>query len=203
VPCPTTHRATDVITQRALARTTGVNFLNARAFIEERFPPEGMSQVLARLSDADRALFTGEVRSKDWHDLETYIRLIRAIDATLGNGDLSLLATLGRYEAERDRTFVQGLFLRMASPGWAVRMVMEYWRAFHDSGHWTVETVGQRMLRGELRDFGVPDEAFCRELTGYVARVMEFAGGRNARMTHPQCRGRGDPGCHFQLSWDR
>jgi len=198
-----TRRPTDVIASIVLARTTGVNFLNARAFVEERFPPEGTSQVLARLSEADRSLFSGTVRAKDWYDLEAYVRVIRAIDAVLGNGDLSLLPTLGRYEAERDRTFVQTLFLRMASPGWAVRMVMEYWRAFHDSGRWVVRSEGERMLHGVLEDFGVSDEAFCAELTGYVARVMEFAGGRNARMTHPRCRGRGDEQCYFQLSWDR
>jgi len=186
-----------------LARTTGVTFVNARAFVQERFPPEGMQQVLARLSEEDRVLLTGDVRAKDWYALEAYFRVIRAIDTALGKGDLSLLPTLGRFEAERDRTFVQGLFLRMASPGWAARMVMEYWRAFHDTGHWTVRKQGERVLHGVLDDLGVYDEAFCYDLTGYVSRVMEFAGAKNARMVHPQCRGRGEAQCVFLLSWDR
>lgn len=160
-----------------------------------------MPQVLAHLSAPDRELFESEIRAKDWYDLGAYVHLIRAIDATLGAGDLLLLPVLGRYEAERDRSFVQGLFLRMASPAWAVRMVAEYWGNFHDSGRWTVRREGEHLLHGVLEDIGVVDAALCAELTGYVARVMEFAGGKNVTMTHPACRARGAEACDFELSW--
>ena len=186
-----------------MARTTGVNFQNAAAFIRERFPGEGMPQVLAHLSAPDRELFESEIRAKDWYDLGAYVRLIRTMDATLGSGDLRLLPVLGRFEAERDRGFVQGLFLRMASPTWAVRLVAEYWGNFHDSGRWTVTREGEHLLHGVLEDLGVVDEAMCAELTGYISRVMEFAGGKDVTMTHPVCRARGADACRFELTWQR
>lgn len=185
-----------------MARTTGVNFANALAFVRERFPSDATEQVLVRLPDADRRLLTGVIRPKEWYELAAYIRLIRAIDAVLGSGDLALMPVLGRFEAERDRSFVKDLFLRMASPSWAVRLVAEYWAEFHDTGRWTVTREGPHLLHGVLADFGLVDEAICLELTGYVSRVMEFAGARNAVMTHPVCRVQGAPACHFKLSWE-
>jgi len=184
-----------------VAHTTGVNFQNARAFIQDRFPGEGMGRVLAQLEPVDRALLGDDVRAKDWYDLGAYVRVIRAIDTVLGAGDLRLLPVLGRYEAERDRGFVQGLFLRMASPAWAVKLVAEYWSHFHDSGSWTVRREGDHLLHGVLEGVGVVDEAMCAELVGYIPRVMEFAGGRDVTMTHPLCRARGAEACHFEMSW--
>lgn len=188
---------------RAVARLTGVNFSNALAFVRERFPHEGMVQVLSRLSPADRAFLAGEIRDAEWYDLGAYLRLIRTIDATLGAGDLSLLPVLGRFEAERDRNTVQGLFLRIASPTWAVRLVTEFWGQFHDSGRWTVRREGETTLHGVLEDFGAADPAMCAELCGYIARVMEFAGAQQVVMKHPECRGHGASACHFLLTWQR
>jgi hypothetical protein len=185
-----------------LARTTGVNFSNALAFVRERFPEGAVAQVVARLGPADRELVENGVQPRGWYDLEAYVRLIRAIDVTLGSGDLTLMPVLGRFEAERDRNFVKDLFLRMASPTWAIRMLTEYWREFHDSGRWTVHREGPRQMFGVLEEFGVADEALCLELTGYVARLMEFAGARNARMVHADCRVSGASACHFSLTWD-
>jgi hypothetical protein len=65
-----------------------------------------------------------------------------------------------------------------------------------------VRREGPTLLDGVLEDFGIVDEAICLELTGYVSRVMEFAGASNARMTHPECRARGAASCRFQLSWE-
>lgn len=161
-----------------------------------------MEQVLLRLPDADRRFLSGVIMPKDWYDLGIYLRLIHAIDAVLGSGDLALMPVLGRFEAERDRSFVKDLFLRMASPSWAVRMVGEYWAEFHDTGRWTVTREGPHLLHGTLEDFGIADEAICQELTGYVSRVMEFAGAKNAVMTHPECRVHGAAACHFKLSWE-
>lgn len=186
-----------------MARTTGVNFLNALAFVRERFPNEGLAQVLAHSTDDDRRLLSGELGAKDWYPLDAYVRLIRVIDHTLGAGDNSLLPVLGGFEAERDRGFVQALFLRMASPDWAVRMVAEFWGHFHDSGRWEVRREAEGVLHGVLEDFGIADEAMCAELTGYISRVMEFAGGRSVSMTHPSCRAHGAAACHFVLTWQR
>jgi hypothetical protein len=192
----------DVIPTSGLARTTGVSFINALAFVQERFPPDSMERVLGRLPRADRQFLTSVIQPKQWYGLASYVRLIRAIDAALGSGDLSLMPVLGRFEAERDRSFAKDLFLRMASPNWAVRMVADYWALFHDTGRWSVRREGALLLHGVLEDFGLVDEALCAELTGYVSRVMEFAGGQSARMIHPECRARGAAACHFLLTWE-
>jgi len=183
------------------AKTKGVGFVNVRAFAEERFggAPAWVA-VREQLVSADRRELDA-VLPIGWYSLALYARLIRAVDQVHGYGDLSLVVQLGRFEAERDLTTIQRLFLRLANPAFMLEKTGDYWRRFHDSGHWTIEREGDMRVRAFIDDWGVADVALCRELVGYVSRLWELVGAKNPRMDHIRCRGRGDARCEFLGRW--
>jgi predicted hydrocarbon binding protein len=185
-----------------VAETKGISFVNAQAFCGEIGGSDGWSRVLGSMSAADREVLQS-VLAVGWYDLWLYARLIRAIDATLGSGNFELIKTLGRFEAERDITTVYRLFFRLANPGYAIEKTMAYWRRFHDTGVWEVSRISDTAVHGTLSDWGVVDMALCLELTGYMPRVIELVGGKNAVMVHPRCRSRGADVCSFELSWQK
>jgi hypothetical protein len=184
-----------------VAQTKGISFVNVRAFVIARAGEPAWEHTLQNLSGDDRQDLATVV-AVGWYDLSLYARLIRAVDSALGAGDLALLPALGRFEAERDLTTIHRLFLRMASPAWAIEKTMEYWRRFHDSGEWRVQRSGEYAVSGTLDGWGVVDEALCLELTGYLPRVMELAGAKRALIEHRACRARGARDCFFSLTWE-
>jgi hypothetical protein len=178
-----------------VALTKGTGFLNVREFVHGRFGPEAWATVLAQLAPPEKSALEAVV-PVGWYDLGLYVRLIRAVDDRLGVGDLRLVHALGRFEAERDLTTIQRVFLRLVRPSFAIEQMNKYWRRFHDSGDWTTHR-GDREVIATLTGWEGVDVALCRELVGYLGRTLELLGGRDVTMEHRRCRGRGDSICEF------
>jgi hypothetical protein len=183
-----------------MALTKGVGFINVRAFVTERFGAGAWRELTSSLEASDRDLLDGVV-SVGWYDLRLYARLIRKLDERFGDGDLKLVHSLGRFEAEHDLTTIHQWFLRLVRPSIAIEQTGKYWRRFHDTGEWVIERRGNREVMGTLVGWGVVDTALCRELVAYMARTLELLGGRDVLMDHPRCRARGEDLCEFRLRW--
>jgi hypothetical protein len=183
------------------AQTKGVNFVNARTFVELRANgAEGWAKVCASMSSGDRQTLESVI-AIGWYSLAMYARLIRTIDGVLGTGDLAMVTRLGRFEAERDLKTLHRIFLRLASPTFLLDQTASYWGRFHDSGVWKIEKTGTRAAVGHLDGWGCVDEALCRELLAYLTRAFELTGGRSVIMSHPVCRARAGRRCTFTLQW--
>lgn len=183
-----------------MALTKGVGFANVRAFVGERFGAVAWQELLASMPKVERE----ELESMlpvGWYDLGLYANLIHAVDRTMGRGDLSLIAQLGRFEAEKDLTTIHQFFLRFANANVVVEGTSKYWRRFHDTGVWETERLGERGAIAKLRDWGVVDAGLCAELGAYLGRALELCGCRDLVMEHPLCRVRGDAHCEFRSRW--
>src|SRR5258708_6521992 len=67
----------------------GVNFLNVQAFADARFCGDGgWAAVVASVGEDDRAVVEGTL-AIGWYPLPLYARLLRALDAKHGRGDLA------------------------------------------------------------------------------------------------------------------
>jgi len=180
-----------------MARTKGVGFNNVRSFVTDSYGAEGWRQMLAMFAGTDREVLDSVV-AMGWYDLGLYARLIRAIDARFGAGDLKLAVSIGRYEAEKDLTSIHQWLLRLVRPSIAIEQVGKYWRRFHDTGDWTASLRGDREINARLTGWGVVDAALCRELVGYLQRTLELLGAREVIMEHTRCRVRGEADCEFR-----
>lgn len=182
-----------------VAKTKGIQFEHVRAFVLDRFGAPGWDAVMAALSRVDQ-LDIASVVTEGWYSLALYARFINAVDVVHGCGDYALVVQLGRFEAERDLPAIQRFFMRFVSPAFAVEKVGEYWSRFHDTGSWKITQSGET-VSGVLEGWGTRDPAMCRELVGYIGRLLELVGARNVLMQHPKCRSRGDAHCYFEARW--
>lgn len=177
----------------------GIAFLNIRSFVTEQFGPMAWDAFFSALP-ADQRAALAEMGPSGWYDLSLLSQVRRAIDVHFGCGDLALLETLGRFEAEKDLSTVMRWFFRVIPPDFAVRQMDLYWRRFHDSGHWTSE-IHSRDIIARLSDWAVVDEALCRNLTGYLRRMLELIPNRDLQVDHPRCRVHGHASCEFIWRW--
>jgi DNA-binding CsgD family transcriptional regulator len=177
----------------------GIALLNIRSFVTDQFGPKAWDSFFAKLPSADRTALS-DLAPSSWYDLSLLSRVRRALDVQFGQGDLSLVEALGRFEAEKDLSTVMRWFFRVIPPDFAVRQMDLYWRRFHDSGHWTSE-VQNRDIIARLNDWAVVDEALCRNLIGYLQRMLELIPNRDLHVDHPRCRVHGHPSCEFIWRW--
>ncbi len=182
------------------ARTKGIGFMNVRTFAEEHFGEHAWHDLVQTFPHVDRDELNAVV-PVGWYSLALYARLIHTLDTQLGSGDLSVIETLGAYEAQRDLTTVHRVFLRMANPAFIVEQIAKLWMRFHDTGVWEVQRHDPHHASGRLRDWGIVDRAMCTELVAYMQRSLELVGAQRVVVEHTRCRVDGSDACYFDARW--
>src|ERR1043165_6427188 len=113
----------------------GIGFDNARRYVLERHGEDTWSRVLEQLGPEDRTQIEAAV-PVGWYDVYLYARVLRAVDARCGAGDLRLLSLVGAFGAERDWNRTLRLLLRVLNPEAIVNAQRRLWSHFHDAGSW-------------------------------------------------------------------
>ncbi|HEX8951471.1 MAG TPA: 4-vinyl reductase [Polyangia bacterium] len=178
----------------------GSAYLSTLAFIETHFGAAAKERVLARLTPEDRAVLGHMVLPIQWYPLEPFPRLLRAMDAEVGRGDLSLVTDRGIWAAVQDMRTVHRVLLKLVTAQWVVEKGMKLWPNFHTSGRWESKRDGDKGARATLHDLGVVDEAMCATLKGWIIGLLQLAGKR-ATVDHDQCRARGAATCAYHVYW--
>lgn len=184
----------------AIALTKGLAFVHVKNFTTERWGAAGWAALLERMRPSDRDEAANAIPIS-WYPLALYARLLHALDEVHGAGDGALAVQSGRYQAEKDLTTIYRVMFRLLNPATIVVKTTDYWRKFHDTGKWTMDRTSDRSLVGTLEDWGVVDQALCRELVGYFSRLFELVGAKDPIVEHPECRARGDARCFFTCRW--
>ena len=186
------------VLKEKLPSMKGVGLVNVRSYVLTHHGAEQWNLVLAALGPEDRESASGAL-AVGWYDVGVFARLLHAVDSVCGRGDLRLMDAVGAYEAEQDFNRVLRVFLRVLSPSQIFKAEARLWKHFQDSGDWnTVKVEGG--MDAALSGWSV-DEALCAELAGYLAKLVEYTGGKNVKVRHSECRARGAERCVFQYRW--
>jgi predicted hydrocarbon binding protein len=187
-------------------RTRGLNLLAALAYVRAHGKRDALSRVLTRLPERDLALLLDGpkgpvISARAWYPLGVQIRLLHAIDDTLGNGDQELLHEVGYQMAKRDISRVFRPFFRRGHPGWIIEIATKLWRTYHDRGRWTLERTPVSIL-ATLSDHPGRDAVLCRTFMGWMHAALDLGGAKNVDGAHPVCIGRGASHCVFVCRYE-
>lgn len=184
------------------AQLKGSAYLSTLAFIDTKFGADARARVLARLDEDDRAMLTGGLMLPiRWYPLAPFPRLLRAMEAELGRGDLTLVTDRGVWAAIHDMKTVHKVLLKLVTPNWIIDKAMRLWPNFHTSGRWEAHRESDNAARAFLHELGVVDEAMCATLKGWILGLLTLAGVKKMQVEHLQCRARGAPSCLYHVSW--
>ncbi len=183
------------------AQLKGSAYLSTLAFIGTHYGPSAKERVMARLPDEDRAVLGGMLLAIQWYPLAPFPRLLRAMEAELGRGDLSIVTERGTWAALQDMKTVHRVLLKLVTPQWVIDKGMKIWPNFHTSGRWEAKRNGDKAATATLHDLGVVDEAMCATLKGWILGLLQLAGTKRPTVEHTECRARGAAACVYQVSW--
>jgi len=171
-------------------------------FVKGHFGDEGLSRLLASLSEDDRSVLTDGLLPAQWYPFDLGERLDSGIMRTLGGGSATTFRRLGARSAEVNLAGVHQVFVHPGDPHALLRRAPAIYKLYYDTGHRTYESLGPtscRLVTHESESFSAAD---CETVIGWHERAVELCGGRNPRIEHPRCRARGAPVCEYVLSWD-
>lgn len=176
----------------------GIGFANVKSYVLNR-QPSGMWQKVLDSLPPDEASEIDTSIAVGWYEVALFATLLRAVDEVCGNGDLGLMREIGAYEANQDMNRVLRIFLRVLAPSHIFTAEAHLWRHFQDAGAWSWTKVPggvDATLSG-----WVIDDALLEELAGYLARMLEFTGGRHVTVRYRIPSLEGVKGCAFEYRW--
>lgn len=176
----------------------GIGFANVKSYVQNRQPKGSWESVLEALgaddgSEVDTSVAVG------WYEVALFAKLLRTVDEVCGRGDLALMREIGAYEADQDMNRILRIFLRVLSPSHIFAAEAHLWRHFQDTGSWSWTKVPggvDATLSG-----WVIDDALLDELAGYIARMLEFTGGRHVTVRYRVPSLEGVRGAAFEYRW--
>jgi uncharacterized protein (TIGR02265 family) len=158
--------------------------------------------VLGRLSAEDQSVLRKMILPIAWYPMALNLRLDGAIADVLSPEDRArAFIDMGRASAEENLHAAHSIFVRQGDPQYLLSQAARIYRFYYAVGSRTYEKTGP--TAAVLRTFDAENvtEADCLTIVGWHQRAIEICGGRDVRVTHPQCRARGAPHCEYHCSW--
>jgi uncharacterized protein (TIGR02265 family) len=172
------------------------------AFVEESAPGDGVSRVLARLTDGERGALSSLLASA-WYPFELGQKLDRAIVDVLGGGRGEFFEKLGEASAEKNLGpgGVHRGFLVAGDPHAFLAKTPLIYSYYYDQGRRDYERTGETealLTTREAETFSAPD---CLTVVGWYRRALAMCGASEPRVVEEECRAQGGSVCRYRLSW--
>lgn len=168
-------------------------------FVRDHRGDEGVERVLARLSDADRAVCR-QILTGAWYPFDLNDRVDRAVADEMGMGEKVFLL-MGEKSATHNLGKAHRAFVTEKDPHGLLKRAAQIYQAYYDTGRRAYENAGETraILRTyESETFSVPD---CLTVVGWHRKAIEMCGGNDARVVETQCRARGATLCEYVCEW--
>ncbi|HSM91407.1 MAG TPA: 4-vinyl reductase [Anaeromyxobacteraceae bacterium] len=166
--------------------------------------PEMADRVLNRMSAEDQAILRGLVLPSSWYPANLLLRLEMTAAAIISRGDpKALFVEMGRYTAQANLgpTGVQRAYVRDNDPHFLLSNVPRMYVAQHTDGNRTYEKTGAAGAIIRSFDGEAPRPEDCLTTLGWMAKAIEFSGGRDVRVEEKLCRAKGAGHCEFHCRW--
>jgi len=171
-------------------------------YIKQTYGEEGFKKVVEAMEAGDREVMAGNLNPVNLYPIKAYTSFLDTADKLLGKGDYELCRQVGIFEAGETFSGLYKVFLEIGNPHFVIKKAGLAWRTLHDAGDLEIEQTGDKFVRGKITNFPDAHKAFCADLLGYFAKVLEMSGAKNLRVKETKCLCSGDEYCEFEVNWD-
>jgi hypothetical protein len=184
------------------AHARGRALLGPLRYVKERHGKSALDKIVASATPGLRSVLDARIKQSTWYPYEAYVSLLRAIDRTVGNGDLLLCRTLGEWAGAQDLGSMFKVYALIASADRLIRSCKLVWPQYYDRGEMTALSTAPEDTRLRIVGFPEMDPAHCRLMEGWMIATMGQIGCRvqpGGRET--TCPSRGGDSHEFSCTW--
>jgi uncharacterized protein (TIGR02265 family) len=180
-------------------KVKGGPLLSRLAFVREQRGEEGVQNVLARLSNEDRAA-CAHILTGGWYPFELNEKLDQAVAAEMGMGE-NVFLLIGEKSAVQNLSGPHRSMLSPGDPHGLLRRTPQIYQMYYDVGRRTYEHLGEK--KAILRTFDAPtfSRHDCLTVIGWHRKAIEMCGGVHVRVTESRCRAKGGEHCEYLCEW--
>lgn len=170
------------------------------AFVEEHFGAEGLSRLLAGLSEEDQKALQMILTVK-WYPFDLGKRLDNAIVQVLGGGRPEFFERLGVASADKNLTTLHHGFLTEGKPHAFLARAPAIYAMYYETGRREYQQTGESQGVLTTHDAETFSTADCLTVVGWYRRALELCGVKDVVVVEEECRARGGAVCRYKVSW--
>ncbi len=186
-----------------MAQIKGFAIRGILKYVKSKGVAGGIPTVLAKLPADVAPSFKAPISSSSWYPYRAFSQLLRAVDSTIGKGDLALMPEIGRRSAQEDAGTIFKIITTIASVETIIGRSPIFWQRYSDTGLMvTLENTAGK-FRSALKDFPEIDEAHCAVILGWIQGMGAASGAKTLTVKQARCVRRRDPWCEFEGTWSK
>ena len=186
-----------------MAHIRGMAFLGTARFIKREHGQDVLERIVERAGEATQKTFAKKIDGLGLHPYDAFVGLLRAVDAELGNGDLTFCRKVGDMAARNDLETIFKVYAVRPSAEQMIRGCTPIWGMYTvDAG--LMEAVDVRPESTKLRivDFPDMDPAHCKLMEGWMIAAMDVIGATVLPgASETECTSQGGRYHEFSCQW--
>ncbi len=170
-------------------------------FVKQSGYPGGIPAMISLLPSEDQKTFADPINASAWYPYTVFAHLLRAINQSMGKGDLSAARRIGEAAAQWD---VQGVFKIIGALTGLQTLLPRariFWPRYFSAGTLVVTDIGDRGARLQIQNFPEIDPVHCVVLEGWFEELSRLFGAKNVRVTHTACVHKRGAVCEYTLTY--
>jgi hypothetical protein len=181
-----------------MTKVKGTKITSKVAFLKVVHGDDAAARVVASMSAEDQQTLRF-ILDVGWYPQDLYERLLKAICRTVAAGDADVYRLLGRHSAEHQFSHAYRAY-NTADLAESLQNMVPVHARMNDPGAMEVSLDGS--THATILVTAPPSSAvICAVSRAFYERVVELHGGAGVKVEEPECSGRGEHRCRYELSW--
>jgi hypothetical protein len=185
-----------------MTKLKALSVLECRAYVLEKYGPEGILRVQNAMCDAGRMqVYSEALLAVDWVDVEYAVEHAVVIDAVFGAGDGKVaFAMISELTARHFRGIYRAIMVA-PNPQEGLERSGRLWRRYYDDGETFVDFPMKNFATKRLVGCSHTPKRHEWLFMPYYAEVVRQAGGSDVTTKHVRCVVSGAESCLTEITW--
>ncbi len=183
--------------------TKGAAWHSHYAYFLEKFGPEKMDEVKARMVPGNIELLFGKpIVAISRVSLDAVMDFLVSADKLLGTGDKTLIRESLRKKARTEIKGIYKVFVSILAPETIIRRAANVWKHIYQQGEVAATKKTDKIIEMKITEFAEMPLEHDFSVVVYIEELLRMCNCKNPRSRIIKSYSRGDDQCLFEFEWD-
>jgi hypothetical protein len=169
-------------------------------FMQKNLQPEQIDRIMASVDPETRAQIERGILPTNTFPMSLLNQLTVEGARVKGVPLEEFARDIGRFSADEAVRGVYRFFARVLTPETILAKAASFWSAMNTVGRMEVASDGSGSALIRLIDYP-SDPVMCLRIAGWIEKMADLTGAKNAVVRPLRCVAKGDPICEWRITW--